>query len=399
MQTDLQIIPIADSAAQVNEQGSNGRSVIAPGERRTFYSLQAGRGLAALMVVFFHIGNFVGKEPTLWHRTIYYRIFYGGLYGVDFFFILSGIVMVSAHWFDIDHPERTGRYLWKRFRRIYPIYWVFLIPTVLKQLRVTGTHGVGERNPFVILSSFLLFHIHSLGVNLVVSWTLFHEVLFYLVFAALLLNRRLGLLLCATWLCASFFFFTPGAFAVEPESYAQMLFSPLHFLFAFGMLAGWILQQRRGPAQLWVFVLGLTAYIGLLLLQLRFPRQAPVLRIAAGAGLTLALISLAEREAQTGFRVPRALTFLGDASYSIYLSHFMVVWALAITCFRLDQRLHLPVALWTLLILVVTVAVGVLTHLFIERPLLRLLGDRRAPKMRVGDSKQVEPSVQAARAC
>jgi peptidoglycan/LPS O-acetylase OafA/YrhL len=350
--------------------------------RRTFYTLQAGRGIAALMVVLFHIGGFGGNDIPLWRHTFFERLFYPGFYGVDFFFILSGFVMVSAHWHDFDHPGRTQRYFFNRFRRIYPIYWIFLIPTVIKQLLVIGHHGSGQRNLFVILSSFLLVHINSLAVNLVVSWTLFHEILFYVFFATLLLNKRIGFVFCTCWLAASFFFFTQDAYAAEPSSYLDMFFSPLHLLFAFGALAGYVLQRRAGPEKISVFLLGVGICVCFFALNLKYPVQAPWARIVGGAGLTLAVVTMAQREASMGFQVPRVLTRLGDASYSIYLSHYMVVWMLSKACFHLDGRLHLPLVLYVIFIFAVVVGVGVMVHLWVERPLLRMLGARKTAQVR-----------------
>ncbi len=44
--------------------------------------------------------------------------------GVDFFFVLSGFIIMHAHTADIGKPERLYRYLWRRATRIYPIYWI-----------------------------------------------------------------------------------------------------------------------------------------------------------------------------------------------------------------------------------------------------------------------------------
>jgi exopolysaccharide production protein ExoZ len=353
-------------------------------ERRRFTSLQAGRGIAAIMVVFAHIGGFVGKEPGLWQRTAIYDWFSVGGYGVDFFFVLSGVVILSAHWSDIGRPAQIGSFLWKRFRRIYPMYWIFLVPTLLKQLSVDTGYAARQRDPFVILSSVLLVHIRSLGFNLLPSWTLFHEVLFYLCFVTLLMNRRWGILVCSCWFGTSFFFFTQAAFAIEPACYLEMLFSPMHLLFAFGLLVGWILQQQRGPTQLWVFLFGLTVFVGGLILEGSHRVDSPWIRILAGAGMALALLTAAEREHLQKFHVPAFLCFLGDASYSIYLSHFMVLSLIARKGFELDQRLHLPLAVWIVTMLVAAVFFGVITHIWIERPLLRRLGRGDRVKMNVG---------------
>lgn len=344
---------------------------------RKYDSLQAGRGLAALMVLLFHIGHFLSGEPSLWHDNSSARWLAPGLYGVDFFFILSGAVMFLAHWGDIGKPQKVPQFFWKRFRRIYPIYWIVLIPTVIKQLHVPlSNQAFDQRNPYVILSSFLLVHIRSVGYNLGPSWTLFHEVLFYLIFAVFLFRKTWGIILFSGWFSASFFyFFTHSSVTSEPTSYSQMLFSPLHLLFAFGLVSGWFLHQKRGPSQLWVLFFGLAVFT----LTCVFNAHGPWVRVLGGAGLTLAVLTGAVRERLGKLQVPSSLVFLGDASYSIYLVHFMVISAIARKGFLLDQRWHLPTTTWLALMFVGAVSVGIVLHLFVERPLLSWASRPRNP--------------------
>ncbi|NBQ54213.1 MAG: acyltransferase, partial [Proteobacteria bacterium] len=54
----------------------------------------------------------------------------GHRYGVDFFFVLSGFIILHAHMDDIGRPARLGRYLWRRAVRVYPIYWICLTLSV-----------------------------------------------------------------------------------------------------------------------------------------------------------------------------------------------------------------------------------------------------------------------------
>ncbi len=362
-------------------------------ERRKFESLQAGRGIAALMVLLAHIGGFIGGEAGLWQQTVLGSWLTLGGRGVDFFFVLSGIVILSAHWDDLDHPSRIGIFLWKRFRRIYPIYWLFLIPTVMKQMVVDDGYVATQRNPFVILSGFLLVHIRSLGVNLLPSWTLFHEVLFYMLFSVLLLNRRLGLLLGTAWFATSLLFLSVHAFYVEPSSYLEMLFSPLHLLFGFGMIGSWMLYNGYAPTHGGVLLAGLALFLAGFVTKGALHLDPPWVRLVADAGMALAVITAAEREHLGKFRVPHILSFFGDASYSIYLSHFMVISVISRAGFRYDQRWHLPIGIWMLIMFVSAVLFGVLVHLYIERPLLGLLGRRRGSDARAPSGSTQEPAV------
>lgn len=339
-----------------------------------FRVLQAGRGVAALMVIAAHVGAFVGNEGGLWHNQAAAFWLFSGTFGVDFFFIVSGMVILLAHWADVERPARAGTYAWKRFRRIYPMYWLVLVPTLIKQMHVDTGYAATQRNPFVILSSFLLVHVRSLDVNLLPSWTLFHEVLFYVAFSTLLVSRKLAAVVLGLWFSASLFFLQAGAFALAPASYARFVFSPLHLLFAFGMGAAWLVRQRRAPSQKWLLAGGLGMFVAMIVLQMRSPDLAPVVRILGDLGLTLAVVVAVERERTRPSRVPALLLFWGDASYSIYLTHFMVVSTLARQGYLLDRHLHLPIAVWCTGLFAVALAFGSAVHVLVERPLLRWLG-------------------------
>jgi exopolysaccharide production protein ExoZ len=90
-------------------------------ERRSFQTLQAGRGLAALAVVMFHSATYMSVDPRFWRQPVYLSIFNLGSLGVEYFFVLSGLVMLSAHWKDQGDPSALRSYFWKRFRRIYRV--------------------------------------------------------------------------------------------------------------------------------------------------------------------------------------------------------------------------------------------------------------------------------------
>jgi exopolysaccharide production protein ExoZ len=89
--------------------------------RQKLEVLQCGRALAALAVLLHHSAlgadAFAGTSPPL--ATII--INYGSL-GVDFFFILSGFIILSTHIDDPKRPAFAARYLRKRLIRIFVPY-------------------------------------------------------------------------------------------------------------------------------------------------------------------------------------------------------------------------------------------------------------------------------------
>ena len=87
-------------------------------------TLQAGRALAALAVAAFHLSITLG-EPRYLGERVFEAFTHRGNLGVDFFFVLSGFIILHAHRRDIGVPGALGRYAWKRFARVFPIYWLY----------------------------------------------------------------------------------------------------------------------------------------------------------------------------------------------------------------------------------------------------------------------------------
>ena len=228
-----------------------------PAAPKVFLSLQAGRGIAALMVVFYHCEGLFTLSKY-WHRTHHY--FYFGKSGVDFFFVLSGIVIFYAHRADIGRPERIADYAWKRFRRIYPIYWIVLLTAAPLYFAFPSLGDGTQRTPSVIFSSIVLLPFVRTETIVPVAWTLFHEIMFYLFFSLLLVRRRLGVAVLALWMSASAMaLFLPNPSPSAPSA-ALYWVSPLHLLFGLGIWIA-VIVRRRSFNGLWLAISGTAAFL------------------------------------------------------------------------------------------------------------------------------------------
>ena len=72
-------------------------------------TLQAGRAIAAIMVVLFHIEIFIFPD-RLYPGQGAFKPFEIGYSGVEFFFALSGFLMAYIHTRHFDQPERCLLY-------------------------------------------------------------------------------------------------------------------------------------------------------------------------------------------------------------------------------------------------------------------------------------------------
>ena len=226
---------------------------------------------------------------------------------------------------------------------------------------------------------------------MVVAWTLFHEVAFYAVFATLLYRRRIGICLMALWFVASLANLH-GPLPVHPSSF----FAPVHLLFAFGMFVAWRLQKRSIPYARTLLLSGMLLFFGVLLYAGYVGYISQRMDLLAGAASVPGLLGAAELERRGLLTTPGWLIFLGDASYSIYLIHYPVVSHLARLCFLLDRHLHLPIAIWMLILAGAGAAAGCLLHILVERPLLNRLKGMKAAVFDPVSSPVTRPACFAA---
>ncbi len=354
-----------------------------PGTLRT---LQLGRAIAAVLVVLHHNGNSIFAVDRYWGRDLLHGLFDFGSAGVEFFFVLSGFIIFHVHWRDLGQPGRFLSYARKRFLRIYPIYWLVLLPLALAYLRNPAAGPDQALDPALLYSSILLVHFnydYAFSI-LPVAWTLYHEILFYVVFAVLIFSRRIGLALLAAWLAASLVMLVPGLVARFDPLFLWMAlfyFSPMHILFALGMGVCWIIHRGRVPAP-WLLAVGgallfLATGLEFDYLQLLTPNVRTLLY---GLGSALALAGAVELERQGRVAVPRFAQLVGDASYSIYLIHLPTLSILAKLLTRPGLKESIPIGLAYVLLPGLAIGTGILLHLWVEKPMLARLNALFSPK-------------------
>ncbi|MDP9057453.1 MAG: acyltransferase [Pseudomonadota bacterium] len=342
------------------------------GTRRNYRVLQAGRGLAALAVVGFHanrlcgLPKYFGREPA--------ALFRAGSSGVDFFFVLSGLVMVLAHRADLGQPRSVLSFVWKRCRRIYPPLWVVLCVILILRIALPGLAPGGSPHADALINAFAAGPVvPEIEPLLGVEWTLRCEMLFYALFAVMLWRWRPGLTVIAAWLALSL----ASAFVPMPFPWL-FLFSPLYVLFGMGMVVAWrVLRAPNLPGHLvfdWLFMA-----VGAMLFAATWGavvvspavRDSDLTPWCYGLGASSLMLGLIALERRGALVVPAALTALGDASYSIYLVHFVVISAATKLAMAINRQVPMWVGAWWLVIVATGTLAGFIFHGLVERPLLR----------------------------
>ncbi len=153
-------------------------------------SLQACRCVACLLIVLHHTSNGIFALPKYFDGKPLGNIFDLAEAALDYFFVLSGFVIVYVHGKDIGRLDRLWPYVRKRLTRIYPTYWVVTL-LLLPVFFVAPQFGRGfERDLSGIVCSLLLVPQPGHGPIVGVAWTIVYEMVFYAVFATLIANRR-----------------------------------------------------------------------------------------------------------------------------------------------------------------------------------------------------------------
>lgn len=345
------------------------------GGRPTLLGVQAGRGIAAALVVFVHCTALVERHAG---DAPFGGLFRFGHAGVDFFFVLSGFIIYYIHRNDLGQPSQLGRYAHKRLVRIYPFYWVALALWGLV-LFFSPPVDRAEVSAGNIISSILLLPRNQRPV-LSVAWTLRHELMFYGLFGLLILNRTVGRSLLGLWAALTLWnavVKTVTGTAYFSGVYDYVFFRPFNLEFFFGMGIAILADVRRIPVPRLLLGAGLVLFFGNGVfesfgppLPLEWPPQHLV--YAIGAALALAGVIEAERQGLT--KPPRWMIRLGSASYAIYLVHDPVakVTEHVLLTSGLESRL-LHANLSFLLTAAIALCVGVILSERIEQPLLRAM--------------------------
>jgi len=306
-------------------------------------SVQILRAIAAVLVVVCHAVHKQGQlsgDGSIWE--------FGGS-GVDLFFIISGFIMCHV---TAGRRTTAREFLSARFLRIVPLYWtltlVALAAYVANPALVNSSGGVTD-----VFGSFVLV---PTGAKFLIQtgWTLSYEFWFYIVFAASLRFALRGRLFFVSAVMLALVVL--GIVARPADFTARFLTDPLLLEFVMGIGAYLYLRSTfcRPLCNLLLLTVGLLALVGLSAFD---PHVNRVLIY----GIPFMLIFCAVVGGESAIRsisrsvIVRACCALGDASYSLYLSHPFALAAagFAIRHFGIQRDAAVSVASLCLVALIV----------------------------------------------
>lgn len=345
----------------------------------TIDSLQVLRGIAAIFVLFYHVGF---MQDSIGYSISKYTWF--GFSGVHVFFVLSGFIIYYTS-FKQMRSLTPKEFLLKRFIRIYPIYWVAIAAVLVIYI------AAKLFSPLYTTHSYVCELIDSGGLKLIfislflipfssppvvgVSWTLTFEVAFYLLFGMLFFRKpKLIIIALALWVAicySSNFVFHVDLEHVGRYSLMQFL-NPVVIDFLYGCLIAILILKSSYRYWPIVLALGISLFIATIVTSLG---KKPFPELSFGFPAALIVYGLVHIKS----RFPRFLTYLGDASYSVYLFHtpVLIILVKMLTFFKLMKYLSSFLGVMFIILLIISICCSI--HSYIENPLLSFCRNKMRP--------------------
>ncbi|HPW89469.1 MAG TPA: acyltransferase [Kaistella chaponensis] len=296
-------------------------------------NLQILRGISALLVCCFHFREEINFEYLKLGDILFSR----GSIGVPIFFVISGFIMTFT---TKKINFQAGKILKKtivdfykkRVIRIVPLYyflticWMILGGNFL--LYFSGDLGSRFLHSVLFLPQKDTFPVLYLG------WSLNYEMFFYLMFGISLFfkNKRYYFIVL--------FFITTyilGLFIASKNAFLEMICSNLNLYFVAGILLAHFLEKVK-VAKKWAILFiffGIGSFCLFFFKILKIENPFIILGIVTSLVMAFLLLDFT-------FKIEgnRFLVFLGDISYSLYLSHPFV--EIAFRRFHADGYLSVP---------------------------------------------------------
>jgi len=320
------------------------------------------RGVAAVLVVLHHL---------------YFSDTQLGPFGVKIFFVISGFVM----WHTTVAENISTMVFWRRrIIRIVPLYWIalsILLAVALSASQYLKSTAITPEN--VLKSFFFIPHFHAVqkivAPILIPGWSLNYEMFFYFVFGIALLIKldrlraiAIGVLLWSLVLLGLWF---------DPEgAVASTYTNPALLLFFNGLILAMIYRTYNIDS----VVLGLILIcVGAVSYALRLPGNFDFFENFVGLAPVMIVAGTLALESTLRLAPNRVLHTIGNASYSIYLSHlfFLRISELEWRRFAASGSGEMLNLAYVVVAFTFAIAGGIAVHYFVERPMLNLFHPSR----------------------
>ena len=351
-----------------------------------YLALDAFRFLAALGIVLHHCAIYSDVMGWQSHLTAFDNL----RLCVDFFFALSGFVLMHVHGSAVASGGDYLRFLQKRLARIYPLHALMVVVFVLLAIAVSNRPIAGRIAPVLDAATALpnLMLVHAFGVTQTLSldfpsWSISAEWFLYLTFptlAAFVLRVGPRGAIAVAFTLALTLAITREVFGLRDWTRSTFDFGMLRALPSF--LAGMAIcvMVERVPVRRfswkWVYGAGL-ALVALIL------SPAPAALTIATFPVLIGLTALAERGGAPALLTRSPFPMLGNASYSVYMLHALLMLIAAEATNGAGMKGMPAFLTLAAAVIALTIPLALTTFRFYEAPMRRFLSPRSAAAYRL----------------
>ena len=293
---------------------------------------------------------------------VHLPLFGFGVWGVDFFFVISGFIMMYIT--DIS----SKFFFLKRLARIIPLYWILTILVFF--LALTKPELLNNTTPNIehLLKSlfFIPFDKNNIGhfPVLFLGWSLNYEILFYITFSfSLVVSKRYRAYVCSVILVLIFLtssFFSSKDFILQVYSESIILeFISGMFIYKFYIL------QKNSNHQYFMYYnilfIILLLLVSIAAINFNLPRF-----FSYGTMGALVLFFFLFFIDDNFF--PKIFILLGDASFAIYLVHPYII-QFFYKILKINDSNIISNLLVSALSVALTLLVSILIYKYLEKPI------------------------------
>lgn len=342
--------------------------------------VQIARALAILFVL-------LGHANTLFYQNFQYQWFnmaqWGRTGGVDFFFIVSGFMIYYLYSKNIGVTGKAKDFLLKRVLRIFPMYWVFTL-AALSMFFIFPQLGDGhETKPIVILKALVLVPGDPI---LVVTWSLSNIMLFYVLFTFLIYKPKLAKPLLAIWIAISLLtaFKTPGFSKLD-----GFLFNFNNMEIVCGSLVAHLILNFKIKFPKIILLSGFLLISSVWTNNVVNGTNETTYFYYCVAAM-LIMLGISSIDLNKDIETPAPLQFLGDASYSIYISHGPLLQFYILLLKKLNVISIVGILPSMCIAITLSILSGCLVYIILEKPVSSFV------KRKILDTKKKSIATSAA---
>ncbi|MEA3492122.1 MAG: acyltransferase [Campylobacterota bacterium] len=331
---------------------------------QSLHNIQMLRAVAAIMVVMHHaLPTYQAMGETLSTIDIVSK---WGFAGVDIFFVISGFIMAYTT-FNKERSLLNAKTFFKhRLFRIYLGYWPFFF-VMLAALFMVNPQKLSSLD---IVGSFFLTNVDMFQLVLPISWSLSYELYFYLLFLLTFFFSIKQLYLFIPILTLFIVSIVVIVF-LNHGSPQSFFWSPFILEFFAGVL---LYMYRDSLMKYWIVPLGLLMIIFAYGYGISHDTKNGLYRVLTfGTGALFVVLVALILEEKHLYVAGRKMTLLGDASYTLYLSHLIIIqlfYHSGMRAFFTSDCFLLPLIGWAVLLSISTLF-SIIYYQKIEKPIYK----------------------------